>query len=55
MKRREAVLVLLALGAAPLPAEARQARFNRVGVLFHGGSFSPAIEGLRGGLRELGL
>ena len=55
MKRREAVLVLLALGAAPLTAEAQQARLNRVGVLFYGDSCSAAIDRPRGGLRELGL
>ena len=45
----------LALCAAALAAEAQQARLYRVGVVLHGGQYSPAIDGLRGGFKELGL
>jgi putative ABC transport system substrate-binding protein len=48
-------LFVLALLALPLAIEAQQARLYRVGVIFHGGSYSPAIDGLRDGLKELGL
>jgi ABC-type uncharacterized transport system substrate-binding protein len=37
------------------PAEAQQAKVHRVGVLLPGGPFYEAIDGLRDGLRELGL
>ncbi len=47
--------LILALFAMPLSVEAQQARVYRVGVVFQGGSYSPAIDGLRDGLRELGL
>jgi len=55
MNRRDTVLALLALGAAPLVAEAQQARVYRIGVVLLGGSYLPAIDGLRDGLKELGL
>jgi ABC-type uncharacterized transport system substrate-binding protein len=55
MNRRETIIALLALGAAPLAAKAQQARVYRVGVILHGGAYFPAIDGLREGLRELGL
>jgi putative ABC transport system substrate-binding protein len=55
MNRRDTVLALLALGATPLAASAQQARVYRVGVVFQGGAFSRAIDGLRDGLKELGL
>jgi putative ABC transport system substrate-binding protein len=41
--------------AASLIAGAQQARVYRIGVIFLGGSYSRAIDGLRDGLRELGL
>jgi putative ABC transport system substrate-binding protein len=41
--------------AAPLGAEAQQARVYRVGVILQGGPYSQAVDGLREGLRELGL
>jgi putative tryptophan/tyrosine transport system substrate-binding protein len=40
---------------AALVSEAQQARVYRVGVVFPGGSYARAIDGLRDGLRELGL
>ena len=48
-------IVMLALFALPLAVEAQQARVYRVGVVLHGGPYSSAIDGLRDGLRELGL
>jgi putative ABC transport system substrate-binding protein len=41
--------------AAPLAAEAQQARVYRVGVLLEGGPYLGAVEGLRKGLLELGF
>jgi putative tryptophan/tyrosine transport system substrate-binding protein len=41
--------------ARPHVAEAQQARVYRVGVVLHGGQYFSAIDGLRDGLRELGL
>jgi putative tryptophan/tyrosine transport system substrate-binding protein len=41
--------------AAPLAAEAQQARLYRVGVILQGGPYSGAVDGLRKGLAELGL
>jgi len=55
MNRRDTVLALLALGAAPLAVFAQQARLYRVGVIFQGGAYSVAIDGLRDGFKELGL
>jgi putative ABC transport system substrate-binding protein len=43
------------LPLAALDAGAQQARIDRVGVLFLGGTYSRAIDGLRDGLRELGF
>jgi putative ABC transport system substrate-binding protein len=48
-------ILILAILAAPLAVEAQQARVYRVGVVLQGGSYSAAIDGLRDGLRELGL
>ncbi len=48
-------ILVLALFALPLAVEAQQARVYRVGVVLQGGSYSAAIDGLRDGLRELGL
>jgi putative ABC transport system substrate-binding protein len=47
--------LILALFAAPLAAGAQQAHVYRVGVVLQGGPYSAAIDGLRDGLRELGL
>ena len=55
MNRRESLLALLALGSTPLVIEAQQGRVYRVGVITLGGTYSAAIDGLREGLRELGL
>jgi putative ABC transport system substrate-binding protein len=41
--------------AAPLAAEAQQARVYRVGVVLQGGPYLGAVDGLRKGLAELGL
>jgi ABC-type uncharacterized transport system substrate-binding protein len=48
-------VVILALFAAPFAVEAQQARVYRIGVILQGGPYSAAIDGLRDGLRELGL
>jgi putative tryptophan/tyrosine transport system substrate-binding protein len=47
--------LILGLGAAPLAVEAQQTRVYRVGVVLHGGSYLAAVEGLRDGLKALGL
>ena len=48
-------ILILALFALPLAVEAQQTRVYRVGVVLYGGPHSSAIDGLRDGLRELGL
>ncbi len=48
-------ILILTLFASPLAVEAQQPRVYRVGVVLQGGSYSAAIDGLRDGLRELGL
>jgi len=55
MNWRDTVLALLALGATPLVTEAQQARVYRVGVIHVGGAYSAAVDGLRDGLKGLGL
>jgi putative ABC transport system substrate-binding protein len=50
-----AVVLTLGLILAPLAVEAQQARVYRIGVILQGGPYYAAIEGLRDGLRELGL
>jgi len=54
---RRTFLCGLTLGtlAAPLAAEAQQGRLYRVGVVLQGGVYSAVIDGLRDGLKELGL
>ena len=47
--------MILALPAAPLAVQAQQARVYRVGVVHLGGPYSAAVDGLRDGLKELGL
>ena len=56
MNRRRFLLTSLsgALGA-PLAAEAQQDRVYRVGVILQGGPYVDTVNGLRDGLRELGL
>jgi putative tryptophan/tyrosine transport system substrate-binding protein len=50
-----AVILAPSLALAPLAAEAQQVRLYRVGVILPGGSYSPAVDGRRDGLKELGL
>lgn len=45
----------LALAARPLSIRAQQSRVYRVGVVFPGGEYARAIDGLRDGLKELGF
>lgn len=54
MNRRDVVLALVALGAAPLAVQAQ--RVFRIGVLIHGTerTYGARVEALRAGLRELG-
>jgi putative ABC transport system substrate-binding protein len=55
---RTAILVLaiaFILAPVPLATGAQQSRVYRVGVLLQGGVYSQAVDGLRDGLRELGL
>jgi putative ABC transport system substrate-binding protein len=53
--RRIFVTGIATMLAAPLGVEAQQARVYRIGVILQGGPYSAAIDGLRDGLRELGL
>src|SRR5215207_5127581 len=55
--RRLAVFAILVLGlyAIPFAVAAQEARVYRVGVVLQGGAYAPAIDGLRDGLRALGL
>jgi putative ABC transport system substrate-binding protein len=55
MDRRSFLAGVAAFLAAPLAAEAQQARVYRIGVILQGGPYFAAIDGLRDGLRELGL
>jgi len=48
-------ILILALFAMPRMVGAQQARDYRIGVVHQGGSYSATIDGLRDGLRELGL
>ena len=52
---RRSFLSTLAVLAAPLAAEAQPARVYRVGVVFQGGPYVDVIDGLRDGLKGLGL
>jgi len=54
-RRRFLVTAGIGLLATPFVVEAQQARVYRVGVVFQGGLYFSAIDGLRDGLRELGL
>ncbi len=47
--------LLLALLAIPVIAEAQQPRVYRVGFLAPGGSYMASLDGLRAGLKELGM
>jgi len=58
MRRRivfVAVTLALAIPSLPFISQAQQAKVHRVGVILQGGAYYAAIEGLREGLRELGL
>ena len=56
MNKRLVVSLLATLILAPVyPAEAGQAKVYRIGALYPGGPLSAIFDGLRGGLRELGL
>jgi putative ABC transport system substrate-binding protein len=55
VKRLTVALICLALLAASLAAPAQEARIYRVGIVVQGGPYLGAIDGLRDGLRELGL
>ena len=55
MKRRDAIISLVALGAAPLTAAGQQARVYRIGVIHHGGTYDLVVNGLREGLKKLGF
>ena len=48
-------MLMVALLGTPFGVEAQETRLYRLGVLLQGGPYSAAIEGLRDGLRELGL
>jgi putative tryptophan/tyrosine transport system substrate-binding protein len=48
-------ILTLALFAMPLSVGAQQTRVYRIGVVLQGGPSTAAIDGLRDGLRELGL
>jgi len=49
------IAIILTLVGCAAMAEAGQAKVYRVGVIFHGGEFDAMVQGLRDGLRELGL
>ena len=48
-------ILMLTLFNVPYAAAAQQARLYRVGVVLLGGPHSSTLDGLRDGLRELGL
>jgi ABC-type uncharacterized transport system substrate-binding protein len=48
-------LLMFALVAAPLAVEAQQPRVYRIGAILQGGPYHDAVDGLRTGLKALGL
>jgi putative tryptophan/tyrosine transport system substrate-binding protein len=50
-----AVILTVVVLAPPIVVEAQQARLYRVGVVLQGGAYSGAVDGLRDGLKDLGL
>ena len=55
MMDRRTFIALLGSAAIVQLAEAQQAKICCVGVIFEGGSFSKAVDGLKDGLKELGF
>ena len=55
MDRRAFLGTLAGTLGASLAAEAQPARVYRIGVILQGGPYLGAVDGLRTGLRELGL
>ena len=55
MHRRSLLAGTAALLAAPIAVRAQPAHVYRVGVVLQGGPYSAAVDGLRNGLRELGI
>src|SRR5690348_15131523 len=53
--RPMAIIVILAMLASPLAAEAQQSGLHHVGVVLQGGPYAAAVDGLRDGLSEFGL
>ncbi len=54
-KKINSFLLAIVLLAAVLPAEAQQPKLYRIGVVTAGGAWYEVIDGLRVGLRQLGL
>jgi putative ABC transport system substrate-binding protein len=52
---RRTFIALLGSAAIVQIAEAQQVKIYRVGVIFEGGSFSKVVDGLKDGLKDLGL
>jgi len=50
-----AVILTVVVLASPSMVDAQQARIYRVGVVLQGGSYSAAVDGLRDGIKDLGL
>jgi putative ABC transport system substrate-binding protein len=55
MDRRAFIVGGTAVLAVPVAAEAQRSSMYRVGVVSHGGMYAEAVDGLRDGLKELGL
>ena len=55
MKRLRYFFIVIAILGSGATAQAQQPRVYRVGVIYPGGPFSAVVEGLRDGLKELGL
>jgi putative ABC transport system substrate-binding protein len=53
MHRRSLLAALGFALVAPLAARAQQPRFHRIGVVFQGGPYAAALDGLRDGLKDL--
>jgi putative tryptophan/tyrosine transport system substrate-binding protein len=55
MRRREFMAVLGSATAWPLVARGEQATPKRIGVIHQGGPYHAGVEGLREGLKAVGL